>query len=223
MENKKTLKFIENLLKATLIILFLINLPFLLNIISYAQNFAYTLFKTNNKGFNLRYSTNFGSYNLELSKDPRDIPTIHFYSTNTSDNRNRYKFLIKPFYGRSLLYSVNQSTNDHIVIDLIPPNFSGGNYTGEIHFYKYTPAPEGGYYVNDAKIYGNIEDLIAFYNCEDGEWKDARGTCLGKAGNPLFCFGNSPDFGHIIFNGLLVDNFVGGNSSGLTICVRTNK
>ena len=222
MKNKKifNIKIIENLLTIILVILFLINLPFLLKIISYAQSLSYTLFKTNNKVFTLRYySTQFGNYNLELSKDSSYIPTIYFYSTNTNNNSNKYLFSIKPFYSRSLLYSVNTITKDHIVIDLKPPIF--GVNRGSSYFYKYTPAPGGGYYTNYAKIYGDIRDLIAVYDCEDRAWDNAGGTCLGADGNPNYCFGQL-DFGKVIFNGLLMGDRI-NTESGLTICVRTKK
>lgn len=183
----------------------------------FAQSIVYTAFNSNNKGFILRFPTKWGNYNLEISATTvynNLIPQLKIYATNTSNNLNKHRFLIRSFYGRSLIYSHNVDSNKSIIIDLNPP--ASGNSNGSINFYHYA-----GYYRYYAKIYGNIENLIDIYTCEDNEWMNSGGTCLGNFGNPRYCFGNSPGFGKIIHDGLLTG--VGTDvESGLTICVRTN-
>ncbi|GIW66290.1 MAG: hypothetical protein KatS3mg095_0188 [Candidatus Parcubacteria bacterium] len=206
---------LENRNKILLINIFLllfINSSF---IATYAQSLSYTLFKSQNKGFILRYPTNFGNYNFELSKSIQNnyiIPTIYFYSTNTSNNTNANLFMIRHFFGRTLLYSHNTNTKKTIIVGLNP----GEQDQGNIYFYHYSAAPNGGYYARYSKIYGDISNLIAIYNCEDDEWNRNGGSCLGPN---QYCFGR-PYFGKVIHNGILMGN-VAGAESGLTICVRT--
>jgi hypothetical protein len=190
-----------------------------------AQSFNYTTFKSDNNGFILRFPTQWGNYNFEISKAITDsglLSQLSFYSTNTNNALNQHQLLIRPFYGRTLIYSYNTITKQSIIVDLAPPNISGGNSNGNIYLYHYQPAPNGGYYQNYAKVYGLIGDLIAIYTCEEREWWDSNPpTCLGKSGNPSFCFGNSPGFGKVIHEGLLM-GIISGVEAGLTICVRTN-
>lgn len=187
-----------------------------------AQSYKYTLFKSNNEGFILRYQTpQWGNYNFEISKMSQRsfpiVPQLKFHSTNT-----KYQFSISSFYGRSVIYSFSKDASRSIIIDLFPPSISSGNSTGSIRFYLYQYADDGGFYPYYAKIYGNIERLIKIYTCEDDEWENNGGTCLGNSGNDPYCFGNSPGFGKVIFDGLLMGPDW-GKEAGLTICVRTNQ
>jgi hypothetical protein len=216
-------------------IIFLVLILFLIiNLNLYAQSLAYTLISTSKpEGFNFRYPTTYGLYNFKVTNDSRGYSNIYFYSTNTHYSRGNYRnyfgFNIKSFDTRTLLYSYLQNNPDkHIVIDIFP--FSQGRPTvgtttyyfdhpGIIYFYS-RPSINNAEY---AYLYGDISDLIAFYNCEDYNWR-IRSTCLGtydnyfQRYNPSDCFGN-PYMGEIIFDGLIAnDNDF--RASGLTICVR---
>lgn len=220
----KKIYFKSNFLKIKIFLkIFIIFILFVINLyLVFAQSFGYTKFSSHNQGFILRFPTDWGNYNFEISKTSVGgysiIPSIRFYSTNTTNNLNKHLFLIRSFYGRSLIYSHKVDENKSIIVDLSPPR--SGNITGSINFYHYVPASGGGYYHYYSKIYGNIEDLIDVYTCEDGEWRRNQ-TCLGRSGNPSYCFGNSPGFGKVIHEGLLM-GLINGAEAGLTICVRTN-
>jgi len=198
-------------------IIFLILILFLIiNLNIYAQSLAYTLISTSKpEGFNFRYPTPYGLYNFKITKDNQDFPTIYFYSTNTQNLTNSFGFAIKSFYTRAFLYSYLQNDpNKHIVIE-IRPSYILANQKGKVSFLSRLSS----FNSDLAYLYGDVSDLIAVYNCEDYEWRNG-GTCLGKRGNPSYCFEN-PYMGEIIFDGLIgEDDLHPERSSGLTICVR---
>ncbi|MCS7184215.1 MAG: hypothetical protein NZ866_02635 [Patescibacteria group bacterium] len=209
------------MLKTKLFIILLITINFILifdKVNIYAQNFAYTLLNSQNRGMVFRYNSPYGNYNFEISKDSRDIPTIYFYSTNTNNEINKHKLTIKSFYGRGIIYSQDQSSGRIVVMDFNPGSINLP-LQGNFNFYYYpnpNPSPSE---VKYAKIYGNIENLIDIYTCEDNQWRIGQ-TCLGQGNNPNFCFG-APFTGKVIYEGLLMGEY-SNQEAGLTICLRTS-
>jgi hypothetical protein len=193
----------------------------LLNILIISIVLGYTTkIETQNFGFRFKLPTSqnydYGQYIFELGNRTDNygntLPQINIYSTNL----NYYKLIIKPFWTRTLFYNL-KNNNDYSLIDIQSPYPSGGNPQGKFIMYRDYPTN-----IKLGYLLANIESNIAFYKCEDEEWRRNQ-TCLGvqERGNPQDCFGE-PGSGVVIFDGLLpvVTGYQGGADSGLTICAR---
>ncbi len=195
--------------------IFILSLLLNILIISIVLGFT-TKIETQNFGFRFKLPTsNHGQYIFELGNRTVNsgytLPQINISSTNP----NYYKLIIRPFWNRALFYNL-KNNNDYSVIDIQPPHPSGGNPRGKFIMYRDYPTN-----IKLGYLLANIESNIAFYICEDGEWRRNQ-TCLGvlARGNPRYCFSNEdPNIGVVIFDGLLPSRIMPAES-GLTICAR---
>jgi hypothetical protein len=226
--------------KNFLINLFLISALVFLNVVLSQGS---TLFKTENRGFRLVTNQD-PNLVFELSYDTSSAYLTFGYKSLTSAPINSSKFSIRPSVRNmgSILYSEapNEYGGRTFIAMQMDPNASS------VIFRWKDEAREG--LQRFPKIYGNIKDLIAIYNCTDGNWLDWQsgsnpGTCLGKYGwysatppggtylfndgsskvylNPQTCFGDN--------SGIVLQEICTGDcgdrarfdDAALTICIRT--
>jgi len=221
--------------KNFLINLFLIAALVFLNVVLSQGS---TLFKTENRGFRLVTNQD-PNLKFELSYDTSSAYLIFGYKSLTSAPINSSKFTIRPSVRNmgSILYSEapNEYGGRTFIAMQMNPNASSVTFRWQDEARNLQRFP---------KIYGNIKDLIAIYNCSDSAWRHGTttGTCLGKRGsysatppggtylgdwrgaklylNPSTCFGDN--------SGIVLQEICTGdcNDSGpsddgaLTICIR---
>ncbi|GIW65910.1 MAG: hypothetical protein KatS3mg094_429 [Candidatus Parcubacteria bacterium] len=205
-----------------------------------------TVFRTYNNGF--KFITNqLRNLEFKISAD-NDSAFLKFGYDNVNSGLNNStissKFSIRPsFYSGSIIYSS------------VPNDYGGESYISmEIQpnatsvIFRYNDTERGGI-VKLARIYANLEDSIAIYNCSPADWlvSNPVNTCLNKFGyykegqapvgastttdnryyfdyarqyrNPQHCFG-SQGAGRVLQEICTGDCNTGSDDTALTICVR---
>jgi hypothetical protein len=235
--------------KNFLINLFLISALVFLNVVLSQGS---TLFKTENRGFRLITNQDPNLvFELSSESSENNIAYLAFgYKNLASATINSSRFIIEPSVGNigSILYSESPTTSrDKVFIGMnMNPNASSVKFIWQDESIESYESIEG--LQRFPKIYGNIKDLIAIYNCPVTFWtygdiyysSRTYGTCLGKRGlysatPPGATTYLGSDRGAKIYvnpstcfgddSGIVLQEICTGNCDGddgaLTICIRT--